>query len=818
MRWSIIRLIWLRELRDQLRDRRTVFMMAVLPILLYPLVGIGLMQFAVGFLKQSNVVGVIGAENLPPATPRSALLSPLPATAWFALTPGSGVDQAIAAAGLAHAAQRGVGQDYPPLILIESGDARFPSWYFDSSREANALTVKLLPPIDLPPGSADRPDRDEDEDEDADAFLAHIDRSALDAKKVDLLLIVPPDFQAKLERGDRPTVYVLTREKDERSRLVNARVHSVLARWKKRVKEMRLLRQGLPSDFDDTLEVRDPERYRSSAKFAARDLFDTLVRIFPFMLVMWSLAGALYPAVDLCAGEKERGTMETLLISPVGREEIVWGKFLAIWSFSAATALLNLLSMTLTAWNFRDMLPYDALRVTGIIWCIVLMLPLSAFFSALCLAVGAYARSSKEGQYYLMPLFLITMPLIFLTLAPGVDLNPFYSMVPVTGVALLMQKLMTTGPEQIPWLYFIPVLGPLALYGWFALRWAIEQFNREEVLFREAERLDVSLWLRHMFRDKETLPSLGQALFCFGLVAVLRWLAFGMGGDLSVLARTSIEMFAFVATPPILMALLLTTQPTTGLSLRRPTLRQAAVGLALALLFVPPLAETRTLILRQFPGLLQIMNEHHPLAEFLQGYHGEATKLTAAWPLLLVFVVVLPVCEELAFRGFILSGLQRQFSPWKAVLLSSFLFALYHMNVFQFIPAFLLGVVLGLMAARTRSIWPGVLMHALHNGLFLGSLFLEPLLRTLGFEGEDLPGLDVLRWIVCAVCVPPAFYVLWRLGSGLSDKREVLPTVAPTTPVPILVNGAATSPFRGNAELSEVSLDSRSAPKTPRRS
>src|SRR5215469_5552194 len=114
-------------------------------------------------------------------------------------------------------------------------------------------------------------------------------------------------------------------------------------------------------------------------------------------------------------------------------------------------------------------------------------MPLSAFFSALCLAVGAYARSSKEGQYYLMPLFLITMPLIFLTLMPGVDLNAFYAMVPVTGVALLLQRLLkASGPEPVPWNYFVPVLAPVLLYAWLALRWAVSQFQREDVLFREA--------------------------------------------------------------------------------------------------------------------------------------------------------------------------------------------------------------------------------------------------------------------------------------------------------------------------------------------
>src|SRR5207237_1341389 len=71
-------------------------------------------------------------------------------------------------------------------------------------------------------------------------------------------------------------------------------------------------------------------------------------RLFPFLLVMMSLTGAFYPAVDLCAGEKERGTMETLLICPASRTEIVLGKFLTVVLASIMTALLNIISMGLT--------------------------------------------------------------------------------------------------------------------------------------------------------------------------------------------------------------------------------------------------------------------------------------------------------------------------------------------------------------------------------------------------------------------------------------------------------------------------------------
>jgi sodium transport system permease protein len=170
--------------------------------------------------------------------------------------------------------------------------------------------------------------------------------------------------------------------------------------------------------------------------------------------------------------------METLLISPAGREEIVWGKFLTIWVFSGGTALLNLDRMGLTTWQFSAKMP--TLTVPALLWCVVLILPLSAFFSAIALAIGAYARSTKEGQYYLMPLFLVTMPLIFLTLAPGVKLDTFYSLVPVTGAALLLQRLMTAPSlQQVPWPFFVPVFLPIVLYSGLALRWAIEQFKRE---------------------------------------------------------------------------------------------------------------------------------------------------------------------------------------------------------------------------------------------------------------------------------------------------------------------------------------------------
>jgi sodium transport system permease protein len=354
-----------------------------------------------------------------------------------------------------------------------------------------------------------------------------------------------------------------------------------------------------------------------------------------------------------------------------------------------------------------------------LLWSVLLLLPLSAFFSALCLAVGAYARSSKEGQYYLMPLFLVTMPLTFLTLAPGVELNAFYSMVPITGVALLLQRLMATTTGSAPWLHevpwsaFLPVLAPMLVYSWLALRWAIEQFQREEVLFREAERLDLGLWLRHLLRDKEPLPSGGQALFCFALLLALQTLPLGSGHRFVL--SPIIRYVAFVATPPVMMALLLTARPLDGLALRRPSLAHLTLAAALAILL--PTAAGLLVARLDADVVLQPLCS---AARVVSRLPLEAdAPLAARWKYLVVLAFLPAVCEEIAFRGFLLSGLQRWLRPWAAVLVSAFLYALFRLDIVLLLPSFLAGVVLAGLVRQSGSVWPAAVVHLGWNTVLL---------------------------------------------------------------------------------------------------
>jgi sodium transport system permease protein len=667
MRWSNVLVIFRREVRDQVRDRRTLFMIFVLPILLYPILGISIVQLSTAFEQKPRTVLVIGPEYLP---------------------------------------------EEPPLL--DAKGAGFDPSLFEVRSDAERLRVVT------------RPAEGQDIEPDQPKWL-------IQAHAADAVVTVPRDLREQLKQMKRPNLPIIYDLADESSQVTYLRVKEVMSNWKEKVVQARLKQDKLPPSYTEPFEVKavnvaQPSKMKGSA----------WSRIFPFLLVMMSLTGAFYPAIDLCAGEKERGTMETLLISPASRAEIVMGKFLTVVLASMMTALLNLISMGLTGVQLASQIgsaagdsAHRVAAVTAIAppslsaacWMVLLLVPLSVFFSAICLALAVLARSMKEGQYYMTPLYLVCLPLIFLTLAPGIELNLFYSLVPVTGVSLLLRALIL-GDYAVAKRFFLPVLVPTIVYGAIALRWAIDQFRREEVLFREAERFDLRSWVRHLLRDKEPTPTGSEALFCFALMIVLEWFfmqSLAGDGHGTITRSIAASQIAFILMPPLAMALLLTSSPRRTLRLYwpRPKYLLLAVGLALAL--NPLVNELRPIVERLFPTPQLIKDA-------LNQMMGKIPDLGTA---IFLLALVPAVCEEFAFRGFILAGLERGHRMRSAILLSALLFGFLHvlLSLFQqLFNATLLGIVLGLLAVRSRSIIPGIVFHFLNNamGVVMGAWASDP--------------------------------------------------------------------------------------------
>ena len=164
-------------------------------------------------------------------------------------------------------------------------------------------------------------------------------------------------------------------------------------------------------------------------------------------------------------------------------------------------------------------------------------MPISALFSALSLAIAAFARSTKEGQYYLLPLLMISLPLMMLPMLPTTELDLGFALIPLSGLMLLLRTLIE-GQYVDALRFSLPVIGVTAVCCLLAIRWAIDQFNNESVLFRENERFGLGLWVRHLVRDRQDTPTAGEAILCGVLLLVIRFFFSLVVPAQNTLART----------------------------------------------------------------------------------------------------------------------------------------------------------------------------------------------------------------------------------------------------------------------------------------
>ncbi|HEY4311569.1 MAG TPA: ABC transporter permease subunit/CPBP intramembrane protease [Pirellulales bacterium] len=702
MNWTNVKVIFLREVRDQLRDRRTLFMIAVLPVVLYPLLGMSMFQVTQFVREQTTKILVVGANRLPETPP--LFEEGHFAERWF-LAPDSNLD-----------------------AVVDEGESPH-----GRARPANShvLAVDFLP---------------DERTTDDDKAQVDIWRAALDSGKYDAVLYFPPDFAEQLHklqeaiRADRaidvesipivrvPRPQVFFSTASEKSQVTLNRVERVLGRWSQELGHENLTAGHIP------------ENTAAPFMLTSRDLADKGHRdaalwskILPFLLLIWALTGAFYPAVDVCAGEKERGTLETLLSSPAERIEIVWGKLLTVMLFSMVTSALNLLSMGITGTALLSQLPrFGAPPPLAPVWLLIALVPVSALFSALCMALASFARSTKEGQYYLMPLVLVTLPLVMLPMSPGVELNLGNSLIPVTGVVLLLRAMLEGNYSQAL-VYGPPVVMATLACCLLAIRWAVEQFNSETVLFRESERLDVRLWFRQLMHDREDTPTVAGAVFCGVLILMIRFFmgfALPQPQNFTEMARlTLVSQLVVVATPALLMTIMLARSPKQTLLLHRPNVAALPAAVLLAL-SIYPIAGWLTVVVQQL----------YPLNPYLkEALAGLMTDHPALWKMLLVIAVTPAICEELAFRGFILSGLRHLGRKWRAIVVSSLFFGITHAVFQQSIIAFLLGLVIGYIAVQTGSLLPGMLYHVTHNSLMV---------LTLALTTETIHKYPVLGYIM----------------------------------------------------------------------
>jgi sodium transport system permease protein len=293
------------------------------------------------------------------------------------------------------------------------------------------------------------------------------------AKKLRAAVEIPANFGESLRSDKLGLVKIYHYRGEFKSEHAVTELKRVLQDYRDKSVQQQVKALALPSNFVKpfgvTLQnVAPPEKVGGNLAGG----------IIPYMLILLCFTGAIHTAMDLTAGEKERGTMETILCSPVARMDIVLGKFLMVLTASLATVTVTLTSFSVTALA-SGLMP--TLSTIGVLAVFVMVLPLAVFFSALLLTVALFAKNFKEAQTYVSPLvFLVIVPAA-IGLLPEVELNTTYAFIPILNVTLLSKEMVS---GNFPLQAMALIFGSTCIYAFLALKVATYMFNREDVIFR----------------------------------------------------------------------------------------------------------------------------------------------------------------------------------------------------------------------------------------------------------------------------------------------------------------------------------------------
>jgi sodium transport system permease protein len=393
-------IVYRKELTDSLRDRRTLISMVVVPIVIMPLMSIGITVL---------MISVIG--------------------------------KAV--------------QEVPKVMILGG----------DSSPKAQA-DLRAVKDLEFVPAEPDY-------------------RQQISDKKIRAAVDLPSGFDKSLKDGKDATVKIYHYSGDLKSGIAVDKVENSLNKYRDTTVKLRLEAHNLPSNLVEPFKV-EKENVAPPEKVSGAAIGGFL----PYFVIILCLTGAMYPAIDLSAGEKERGTIETILCSPVSRTHIVLGKFLMVLTAALCTAVLAIISMGVSFSVAKTYMagrggadnPLNAsigLKAIGAVFFMVL--PLAVFFAAAMLAIALFAKSYKEAQSYLSPLLIVAILPAIGGILPGVEINSRLAMIPVLSTSLISKEIVS---GTFHWNYIGLIFLSSCVYASAALFIAVKLFQREDVLFR----------------------------------------------------------------------------------------------------------------------------------------------------------------------------------------------------------------------------------------------------------------------------------------------------------------------------------------------
>lgn len=431
----------------------------------------------------------------------------------------------------------------------------------------------------------------------------------------------------------------------------------------------------------------------------------TIARFLPMLLVLILLSAAAFAAIDLFPGERERGTLETLLTQPIDPIEVLAAKYVSVFLVGIVAISANLVGL-LIASLVADGTDAESLSFLTVSALFAFSLPLCLLLSAFLVRVVARARSVREGQSYLLPLTLLCLLPPFMAGSPDVPFDAWTASLPLAGPAIAFRELSCGRVDALP--LAMAVLTTL-IYSACVLVGTVKHLSSEQHLLDDGDGGGEGA-------GRAVVVVLGSIL---GLYAIGPFLQ----GYPPCIAL-GVPLVLFTGLPPLVFGRWAGMSVRRLLAFRRPTPRCVIVSVCAG----GGLAILAPTIVALQEGIVPMPQAFREAADAVLG------GTTLPFPLLLLLLAVMPgIFEELFYRRFLLETMLRRTDVPKALLITSALFALHHLSIFRVLPTFAAGLVLGWLVLRTHSFWTAPIAHAISNGLVL----------TLSYEGSPLADTEV---------------------------------------------------------------------------
>lgn len=674
MRTKIVKQIFKKEMIDILRDKKTIFMMIILPLLLYPILMVGassIMSMSINKMEQTTVN--IAFNN----NPSDNLIN----------------------------------------ILNKTNE-------YD---EAKVNIIKV------------------------DDYKEALDNETLDA------------YVEINENNDIQSYKIYTNSSKNNSYTAEKRIKEALDEYKEEIVEMNLAQEGL--DAQKTLEPITCETLDIAKNEEIAG--NILGQILPFILIIGVLLGSIYPAIDVMAGEKERGTLETLFTLPISNLELVMGKYMAVSFCAVVTAFLNIISilisigfMTLTAGIANEMgipkFDFTQMIFPGIITMICIGL-FAMVVSAISMCVCSLAKSFKDAQNYITPVMLIIMIPSYVSMIPNIELDGFTSTIPVVNISLLIKSVLSFKFDlNLIAIVFVSNFAFMIL----SVLLLSKMFNSEEILF--GNNRSFSFLEKRSNIKKGTMPTIsdGAILYAVGLVLLiyvgsLVQLKFKMAG----LAITQVMIICL----PFLFAYYIKTDFKKTFSLQKVNLKQILGGILIWMGGFVLINLITQITLYLFPQNMEV-------AEALT----DAIIIKDNLVLNLAIVALMPaICEEIFFRGFIFTSFKGKSSSKIAIITSGILFGFMHMDFLRIIPTSILGIIFAYTVYKSESIFIAMILHFINNSIavLVSHYPNSELVKMSSFIELDFKNLNIGKFIIL-ICISTVFIIIgMRLFKNKSAKE-----------------------------------------------